>query len=157
VPIEPPEPNSDSTTRERFEQHSSDPACAGCHKLIDPIGFTFEHYDGAGRWRDDENGKPIDSSTEGLVNVTDTNAQGPLADALELSAKLAQSTDVQDCLIEQWSTYALGRGPDPVLDACTTDDLRTTFAESGGDLQELLVAIAVSDAFRFRVVDGGDV
>ncbi|MBC8073342.1 MAG: DUF1592 domain-containing protein, partial [Deltaproteobacteria bacterium] len=40
VPIEPPEPNSDSTTRERFEQHSSDPACAGCHKLIDPIGFT---------------------------------------------------------------------------------------------------------------------
>jgi Protein of unknown function (DUF1592)/Protein of unknown function (DUF1588)/Protein of unknown function (DUF1595)/Protein of unknown function (DUF1587)/Protein of unknown function (DUF1585) len=157
VPIVPPDPDANATTRERFEQHSSDPACAGCHGLIDPIGFTFEHYDGAGRWRDDENGKPIDSSSSGLVNVTDPQAQGPLADALELSAKLAQSSDVQECLIEQWSTFALGRGPDPVLDTCTTEQLRATFADSGGDLQELMVGIAVSDAFRFRIVDGGDV
>lgn len=156
VPIIPPEPDPNATTRERFEQHSTDPACSGCHGLIDPIGFSFEHYDGAGRWRDEENGKPIDSATNGLVAVTDPDSQGPIADAIELSDKLAHSTDVQQCLVEQWSTFALGRGPDPELDACTTTRLQAAFEESDGDLHELLVGIATSDAFRFRIADGGD-
>jgi hypothetical protein len=156
VPIVPPEPDPNATTRERFEQHSTDPNCSGCHGLIDPIGFTFEHYDGAGRWRDEENGKPIDSSSTGIVGVSDPSTQGPLADAVDLSAKLAHSTDVQECLVEQWTTFALGRGPDPALDSCTTTRLRADFAESDGDLHELLIGIATSDAFRFRIVDGGD-
>ncbi len=156
VPIIPPEPDPNATTRERFEQHSSDPACSGCHALIDPIGFTFEHYDGAGRWRVEENGKPIDSATKGLEGVYDESAKGDVADALELADKLARSSDVQECMIEQWSTFALGRGPDPEADACTTARLRAAFAESDGDLHELLVGIATSDAFRFRIVDGGE-
>src|SRR5262249_40190910 len=155
IPIVPPDPDPNATTRERFEQHSSDPQCSGCHGLIDPIGFTFEHYDGAGRWRDEENGKPVDSSSTGIAAVSDPATQGPVADAVELSAKLAHSTDVQECVIEQWTTFALGRGPDPALDACTTARLRADFSESDGDLHELLVGIATSDAFRFRVIDGG--
>ena len=57
-----PEPAATSTSRERFAQHSSDPACAGCHKLIDPLGFGLENYDAIGRYRENENGKPVDAS-----------------------------------------------------------------------------------------------
>jgi hypothetical protein len=153
VPIEPPSPDPNATTRERFEQHSVDPSCAGCHALIDPLGFTFENYDGAGRWRTTENGKPIDASGE-IVGVSDADAMGPVDNAVELSAKLAVSDDVQACVVKQWATFALGRAPAPA-DACTMDTLQTGFVESEGDLIELMVAIATSDSFRFRVVDGG--
>jgi hypothetical protein len=153
VPIEPPSPDPNATTRERFEQHSTDPACSGCHALIDPLGFAFENYDGAGRWRTTENGKPIDASGE-IVGIDDEDARGPVANAVELSAKLAVSDDVHACVVQQWATFALGRSPEP-QDECTMDVLLEGFAESEGDLRELMVAIATSDAFRFRVVDGG--
>ncbi|HET6586093.1 MAG TPA: DUF1592 domain-containing protein [Nannocystaceae bacterium] len=153
VPIEPPMPDPNATTRERFEQHSVEPACAGCHALIDPLGFTFENYDGAGRWRTTENGKPIDAS--GAINgIGDPDATGPVANAIELSAKLAASDDVQACMVRQWATFALGRSPGET-DECTMETLEAGFAASGGDLVELMVEIATSDAFRFRVVDGG--
>ncbi len=51
VNIQPPEVDPTATTREKFSQHSSDPACAGCHRLMDPIGFGFESYDGIGQFR----------------------------------------------------------------------------------------------------------
>src|SRR5690606_28192980 len=57
VPPPPPDANvvapvvtPDATTRERFSQHRADPACAGCHMLMDPIGLGFEHYDALGQW-----------------------------------------------------------------------------------------------------------
>ena len=121
--------------------------------MIDPLGFTFENYDGTGRWRTTENGKPIDASGE-IVGVNDEDAQGPVANALELSAKLAVSDDVQECIVLQWTSFALGRSP-AEQDECTMETLRSGFAESEGDLRELMIAIATSDAFRFRVVDGG--
>ena len=43
-------------------EHRANPACAGCHRLMDPVGFTFENYDAVGRWRTAEDGKPIDAS-----------------------------------------------------------------------------------------------
>ena len=152
-PIEPPSPDPNATTRERFGQHSTEPSCSGCHALIDPLGFTFENYDGAGRWRTTENGKPIDASGE-IVGVNDADAQGPVANAIELSAKLALSDDVQECVVLQWTSFALGRSP-AGADDCTMETLRSGFAESEGDLRELMIAIATSDAFRFRIVEGG--
>ncbi len=153
VPIEPPSPDPNATTRERFEQHSSDPACSGCHALIDPLGFTFENYDGAGRYRTTENDKPIDASGE-IVGIEDEEAMGPVANAVELSAKLAVADEVQACVVSQWARFALGRAPTP-QDECTVATLQQGFVESDGDIIELMVAIATSDAFRFRVVDGG--
>lgn len=155
VPIEPPSPDPNATTRERFAQHTADPACSGCHALIDPLGFPFENYDGSGRWRTTENGQPIDASGE-IVSIEDEAAMGPVADAAELSARLATSSDTQACVIENWTTYALGRRLDDELDACTMLDLRAAFAESGGDLRELMIAITLSDAFRFRTIGTGD-
>ena len=48
--------------RERLAEHRDNPACSGCHQLMDPVGFSLENYDAVGRWRTSENGKPIDAS-----------------------------------------------------------------------------------------------
>src|SRR5205823_4297925 len=48
--------------RERMAQHRDNPVCSGCHKLMDPVGFSLENYDAIGRWRNAEEGKPIDSA-----------------------------------------------------------------------------------------------
>jgi len=155
VPLDPPSPDPNATTRERFAEHTSNPACAGCHALIDPLGFPFENYDGAGRWRTTENGQPIDASGE-IIGIDDPSALGPVADAAELSARLATSTDAQACVVENWAIYALGRRLDDDLDACSVESLQATLADSDGDLLELMVAITLSDAFRYRMIGGGD-
>ena len=74
VPPPPPPPNVPAlegehrhrnqtlSMRERMAQHRDNPACAGCHKLMDPVGFSLENYDAVGRWRTVEDGKPIDAS-----------------------------------------------------------------------------------------------
>jgi hypothetical protein len=50
------------TTRQKLEKHRESPACAACHNLMDPIGFGLESFDGYGRWRDNDNGLPVDAS-----------------------------------------------------------------------------------------------
>ncbi|MCC7538273.1 MAG: DUF1592 domain-containing protein, partial [Deltaproteobacteria bacterium] len=63
VNIMPPDRDPTITGRDRFSEHRDNPACSGCHDLIDPVGFAFEHYDGIGRWRDTEGeGLTVDSS-----------------------------------------------------------------------------------------------
>jgi hypothetical protein len=152
VDIEPPDPDPNATTRERFDQHTENVTCAACHVLIDPLGFTYEHYDAVGRWRTEENGLPIDASGE-VIGATDDDLVGPVDDAIQLANRLAKSEDFQECATTQWLTFALGRTPDAEADRCT---LQTTLeAAASGDIRELLVAIVLSDAFRHRVVDGG--
>jgi hypothetical protein len=154
VVIEPPDPDPNATTRERFAQHTADDACSGCHQLIDPLGFGFEHYDAIGRFRTDENGLAVDASGT-LSGIADASQVGDYEGAVELADKLLASTDFQECVAHQWTTFALGREPGED-DACAMEGIRQSFADSGGDLRELLVSIATSDSFRFRVVDGGD-
>jgi hypothetical protein len=154
VVIEPPDPDPTATTRERFAQHTADAACSGCHALIDPLGFGFEHYDAIGRFRTDENGLPVDASGS-LGGIEDASQSGDYDGAVELADKLLASTDFQECVAHQWTTFALGREPNEA-DECAMQEIRQSMVDSGGDLRELLVSIATSDSFRFRVVDGGD-
>lgn len=149
VVIEPPPADPTLTTRERFAAHTNDPQCAGCHVMIDPIGFGFESYDALGRFRSTENGLAIDDSGE-LAYTTDPEIEGPFRGAVELAHKLAQSQQVKDCVLGQALTFAIGRVPDADADRCTLDILRRRFNESDS-LRELFVAIAVSDAFRTTV------
>lgn len=143
--ITPPSPSTSETTRQRFSQHSTDPACAGCHQFIDPVGFTFEHYDGLGRWRDTENGHPIDASGGVLVSRESTLV-GPAADVIELSQRLAQSRRVHDCVAKEFYRFALGR-PLNAADTCTVTQVGDRFMGSGGDFKALMLAIVDSDAF----------
>ena len=148
--IIPPDPDPNATTRERFAEHTANEACVSCHQLIDPVGFGFERYDGIGRYRSTENGLPIDASGE-LVAVDEAIA-GPFDGAVELSQKLAGSVQVKYCVATQWFRFAAGR-LERSADSCSLDDVRARFSAGGGDLKELLVAIAASDAFRFRKLE----
>jgi hypothetical protein len=141
-----PAPSPDTTTRDRFEAHVSDPACSGCHQLFDPIGFAFEHFDAGGRWRDEDNGFPVDASGE----LVGTDVDGAFDGAPALAAKLAESDEVRGCYVDHLFAFAAGRLVDPEADACTTEGLRTDFADAGYGLAELVAALATSDAFRHR-------
>jgi hypothetical protein len=137
-------------TKERFEQHRADPACSGCHVLMDPIGFGFEHFDATGAWRDVDGDNPVDA----LGELVATDVDGEFDGARELAAKLAVSGSVRACLVHQWLRFALGRLEQPE-DAVTEKKLSSAFA-SDGNLRELIVAIATSDTMRYlRIAEGG--
>lgn len=148
VDLTPPPVDPNATTRERYEQHRSDPACSGCHELMDPLGFGLEGFDATGRWRTSENGLAIDASGD----LVGTDVDGAFVGAKQLSERLAGSAMVRDCVATQWFRYGYGRTESPELDACTLDDLKLRFAESDADIGELLVALTQTDAFLFRPV-----
>jgi hypothetical protein len=90
--------------RERMAEHRSNPACSGCHKLMDPVGFSLENYDAVGRWRTAEENKPIDASG-GLPDGSKFEGVSGLEQAV-LSRPEVFATTFTDKLL----TYALGRG-----------------------------------------------
>ena len=152
--IEPPELDPTKTTKEQFEEIGADPACAGCHSLMNPIGFAFEHYDGVGQWRDVQNGKPIDAVGE-VVQTDDID--GTYDGAVELAQALANSTQVQECVTSQWFRFAYNRSVSE-LDSCSFDQLSDRFAGSNFNIRELLVALTQTNAFLYRravVAEGG--
>jgi hypothetical protein len=140
--IKPPDPDSGATARERFSQHSSDPACSGCHTLMDPVGLALENYDPVGLWRDQENGVTIDAS--GSVPGVPGEVGGPV----ELVRKIAESPETHACFAENWMNYAYGRTLD-ADDDCVSDGIKAGFTDSGYDIQELLLALTQSDAFLY--------
>jgi Protein of unknown function (DUF1592)/Protein of unknown function (DUF1588)/Protein of unknown function (DUF1595)/Protein of unknown function (DUF1585)/Protein of unknown function (DUF1587) len=144
----PPAPDPNATTRQRFEQHRTDPTCAGCHQLLDPIGVGFENYDAIGRYRSDENGLPIDATGE-LVSAG--TSSGTFSGAVELAKKLATSPEVRACVQKQWFRFSLGRFEGPE-DACTLQSLAADFEASDFDVKTLLLSLVTSDAFRYRKV-----
>ncbi|MCU0700348.1 MAG: DUF1588 domain-containing protein [Myxococcaceae bacterium] len=148
IAITAPAPNTGTTTRERFSQHSTDPNCAGCHRLIDPVGFGFENYDGLGAWRTTENGKPVNASGE-IVSAGDSTLVGAFTGATQLARRLADSRQVHDCVASEWTRFAMGRDLG-AGDACSLTQIQDTFSKSQGKFDDLLVAIVMSDTFRTR-------
>ncbi len=144
--ITPPAPSVSNTTRERFAAHSQSEGCIGCHRFIDPVGFTFENYDGMGLWRDTENGQAIDA-TGGVKISRDTQVIGEVTGVAELSAKLSTSRNVHDCVAKEFYRFALGRSLTQA-DTCTTTLVGDRFMKSGGNFKELMLAIVQSDSFR---------
>src|SRR6185503_210726 len=144
--VTPPEVDPTRSTRERFAQHTANPACASCHALMDPIGFGFESYDAIGRFRTVDGNKPVDASGE-IVRSMDLD--GKFRGARELAEKLGASRQVHDCVATQWFRYAFGRFDSPG-DTCSLAELRQSFMASGGDLRELLVALTQTESFLNR-------
>ena len=147
MPIE-PEPSTGATTRERYEQHASDPACASCHALMDPIGFGFEHYDPIGRWRDSDGGVPVDARGEILESPT---LGGAFDGVPELARRLAASPEVADCATRQWFRFAVARR-ETEADGDTLRSMRDAFDASGHDLRELMLAIVRTRAFLSKPI-----
>src|SRR5262245_44870651 len=115
VPPQPPPPNvpplQDSTSdgkvlslRERMEKHRADPVCAGCHKVMDPIGFALENFDGVGHWRTREDGRTIDPSGTLFNGASLDGVSG-------LRQEIVKRPEVFiGVMTEKLMTYAAGRG-----------------------------------------------
>jgi hypothetical protein len=137
-----------TTTRQRFDNHRTDPSCASCHEMMDKLGYAFETYDGIGRYRTTENGATVDDSGE----IIGTDVDGTFKGAVELAHKLAGSKQVQKCVATQWFRYAFGR-LDTKLDSCVLDQIAKRFAGAELRVVDLLQAIVESDGFRtYRAV-----
>lgn len=143
------------TTRQRYEQHSLDATCAGCHVAggIDAFGFAFEHYDEVGRYRESENGQAVDSSGH-YDKFSDPALRQPFANAGELVERLVKSTELRDCMSALWYQYALGRAV-RAEDGATLASLGRAFEGDGLDVRRLLVDLLTnSRAFRARGKEG---
>jgi hypothetical protein len=158
--LPPPPPNvppakpasAGGTTRMRFTEHDQNPCAKGCHSLMDPLGFAFEHYDGIGRYRDLDNGLPVDSSTS--VDVDGTSHA--IANALELSSLLADSPTAHQCFAAQWARFALQRDATEA-DAASLAAVGTAFSSHDFNIGDLLVGVASSRTFRYRSLAEGEV
>jgi hypothetical protein len=142
----PPPPDGKHTQRERMAQHSADPSCAGCHTLMDPLGLSFERYDGIGRYRTTDVGQTLDTSGT-LTGAVPEGAA--FADAVELMRLLAKSPTVNACFIATAFRYANGREAG-AIDACTLQRLGARFGATGGDVIDLAVALVTDEAFFQR-------
>ncbi|MDA1312487.1 MAG: DUF1592 domain-containing protein [Acidobacteria bacterium] len=150
------------TVRGRLAVHLSNPACAGCHRLVDGIGFGFERYDAVGRFRNEEIVKifptqdelrrkvktepseyklPIDPSAS-VYGLPNSDFSSPS----ELGRYLAQDEGCQRCIVKQLFRYAVGRlendSDQPSIDAAFK-----RFRDSRFQLQELIIAVATSESF----------
>lgn len=137
------------TMRERVKAHTEQPgtACATCHATsINPLGFPFEHFDGIGGYRTEDNGQPVDSTS----TVTLDGVETPVTDALTLSNTLAESEQVHRCYAEHWLEYAYARDEDHTFDEPLLD--RVAQLSRGGDAstKEAILALLLTDSFLTR-------
>ena len=146
----PPLPENDgksepTSLRERMEQHRSNPVCASCHATMDPLGFALENFDAIGRWREDDEGAPIDSAI--TWRGTDIDSPGTFREALlrQGEGELVQT------ITEKLLTYALGRGVD-YLDAPTVRHIVRDAARDDYRWSSLVLGIVESTPFQQRIV-----
>ena len=135
------------TQRERLEMHRTEPSCAGCHTLMDPLGVVFEGFDAVGRARShDEAGTVVDTSS--AITAT-RDLDGPMANAAALGQALANSQQVRDCYVTQSFRFFYGRDY-TALDQCSMAELSIAFRDSKQSLSELIVALTQTDQFLYR-------
>lgn len=143
-----PEHDPSKALREVLALHSSEPACSGCHSLMDPIGLGFEHFDASGGFRLMEAGSPVDASG----NIVGSDVSGPFNGVVELAEKLSQSPQVERCLATQWFRYSFGREP-AANEACVVEQMSDAL-RSGGTL-DLITRITSTTPFLYRSVSEG--
>ena len=132
------------TLRERMEAHRANPACAACHRMMDPPGFALEHFDAIGRWRAaDEHGAPVDAAGA-LADGTAVDGPATLRQAV-----LAHETSFVRTVTEKLLTYAVGRTMQfhdqsairKIVAAAAADDYRWS---------SIILGIAESTPFQMR-------
>jgi hypothetical protein len=135
------------TLRERLEMHRSNPTCAACHAIMDPLGLALENFDLVGRWRQQEDGHAIDAVTQ-LTDGTTITGPADLRRAL-----LSRSDAFVAALTDRLMTYALGRELE-YYDRPVARKVVRDAAAHGGTLAALVQAIVASDSFQKRVKVG---
>jgi mono/diheme cytochrome c family protein len=138
------------TVRERMEEHRKNPACASCHRVIDPLGLALENFDVTGRWRIKDNGFPVDANG---VMYDGTKLDGPAA----LRAAILKRQDVfLQTFTENLMTYALGRRVE-YTDMPTVRRIVRDAAANGYRFSAFVNGIVSSPAFQMRAEPPADV
>jgi Protein of unknown function (DUF1592)/Protein of unknown function (DUF1588)/Protein of unknown function (DUF1595)/Protein of unknown function (DUF1585)/Protein of unknown function (DUF1587) len=127
-----------ATARQRLQAHNDDAMCAGCHKIMDPLGLALENFDGAGGMRSEENGSPLDLGGN-LGPVSFTGAAG-------LGEALSRDPALSECLVSRLYAYSAGRSPDS--EAQWLDGLRAQQEAQGLRLRSLIRTLVLSEQFR---------
>jgi hypothetical protein len=160
------------TNRDRMTEHASNPTCAGCHKLVDPIGFGLEKFDAVGARReklelqfrgkgdsenpeDDKKSKfrvrkiELDFDTHGVVaGIPDSDFTSPA----ELGAVLAKSPQCQECVVKQYFRYTSGR-LDGTADRALIRQVLRDFQRSDFRFREMMVSLVVHREFPAAEID----
>jgi mono/diheme cytochrome c family protein len=134
------------TVREQMRLHSERPFCAGCHKIMDPVGFALENFDAIGRWRTEEHGTPIDATAR-LVDGTELDGAVDLRNAL-----LKYSDRFVQTATEKLMTYALGRGLE-YYDMPTVRAIARGAAKDDYRFSSIVLGIVESAAFQMRAAE----
>jgi hypothetical protein len=142
-PLDEKQISSSLSFRERLAEHRANPACASCHDVMDPIGFALENFDAVGRWRDFEDGYPVDVSG-GLPDGSKFEGVDALEEGLLKRPDLFVGTFAEKLL-----TFALGRGIEPydapavrkIINDAQKDDFRFSSA---------IIAVVNSTPFQMR-------
>ena len=147
----PDEPGT--TLRERMRV-TREKYCWSCHEKMDPLGLPFEIYNHAGIYRTTDFGKPVDASGE-IIDSGDPSLDGPVANALEMIEKLANSERVEQVFVRHAFRFWMGRNETlhdrPILQAA-----HHAYRENGGSMKALILSLVTSDAFLFRKIDFED-
>jgi hypothetical protein len=126
------------TARERLTAHRTNPVCAGCHKITDPIGLALENFDGAGEFRAEEKG--------GVIDASGTLDNSRFSDAVGLGKALHDHPALTSCLVSRFYAYAIG-GPAPAQERQAVNYFEKRFADGGYRVPQLLRTIALSRVF----------
>lgn len=128
------------TMRQALEQHATNPTCAGCHKMMDPIGYGLEHFDAVGAYRADD---------QGLTLNTATDLDGkPFDGPAELGALLRDDPRTAQCIVSKFYTYANGHAPTSG-EKVAIDQIQGAFQSSGFRLLALVTETVKAPGFRF--------
>lgn len=151
VPAPPPEvstvlpedePNAPPTTlREKLLKHQEDPNCAACHSMMDDIGFGLENFDEVGRYRQFDNGLPINADSF-------LDDKGSFAGPRQLGQVLRQQPEAIRCLVRNFYRFGVGHIEEEA-EKTALYSVDVEFAQSGFRAKALLLAIVSSDAFRY--------
>jgi mono/diheme cytochrome c family protein len=157
VPIPPPNvpdleetakhESNPKTLRAQMLLHTEKPFCAGCHKIMDPVGFALENFDAVGKWRTEEHGEPI-VATGTLVDGTDIDGANGLRAAL-----LRYSDRFVETVTEKLMTYALGRGLE-YYDMPAVRQIARAGAKDEYKFSSIVIGIVESPQFRMRAPEG---
>jgi hypothetical protein len=135
------------TTRQRYESaHGASPNCKACHQFFDPIGFGFEHFDEAGRYRADENGSPLDTTGQ-VLSYPDGATAFELSGLEDLASKLADRAEVSDCVSGLAAAYAFAGGGGRT---CLAEEARSAFARGELGVLDYFAQLAAAPSFTER-------
>jgi len=137
------------SVRVLMEQHRQNPACASCHKIMDPLGFSLENFDGIGQWRTKEPGGAVDASGQ-LADGSQVDGPAALRKAI-----LAHPDQFVDTMTEKLLTYALGRGLE-YYDMPVVRDIVHDAASNNYRFSSLVMGIVKSVAFEMKKSQAGD-